>query len=128
VLEATLLGKPTLCLNLSGEPDRYPYAEEGVSLAARNLDAIRQAVPTLRSFAPTAAWHERRRRFLVRHLGPTVTGGSAAAFARFLQEFIDARGQPIRYAHVPMPLALGDTWTPIACQSMSPIAERCIQR
>jgi surface carbohydrate biosynthesis protein (TIGR04326 family) len=96
LLEATLLGRPTLCLNLSGEPDRYPYVEEGVSFPARSEEEIRSAVHRLCRFVPDAAWQERRQRFLERHLGPTVAAGAGAAFAELLAELFSAA--PIRRA------------------------------
>ncbi|MBO0697026.1 MAG: hypothetical protein J2P46_01405 [Zavarzinella sp.] len=84
--EATLLAKPTVCLNFSAEPFYYPYIEEGVSLGARTADDVGEALGRLRSFRPDTAWQERRMRFLERHLGPATTGTAAATFARHVRE------------------------------------------
>ena len=94
-LEAILLGRRTICINFSTEPDRYPYVAEGGSLGATNAAGLRAAVaaaldPRLRTQHETA-----RRQFLERHLGPTVDGRAANAFVALVQEII-AAGEIIR--------------------------------
>lgn len=81
VLEATVIGRPTVCLNFSAEPFYYPYVEEGVSIGARKPEAVGLALSRLRSFVPDSDWEDRRRRFLERHLGPAASGRAAVAFA-----------------------------------------------
>ena len=88
VMEATLIGKPTVCLNFSTEPFYYPYVEEGVSIGARGPEDLRRALHHLRSFEPDAKWHERRLWFLDRHLGPAAAGKGAAAFAAKIREVL----------------------------------------
>jgi hypothetical protein len=81
VLEATVIGTPTVCLNFSADPFYYPYVEEGVSIGVRKPEDVGSALVRLRSFVPDAAWEERRRQFLQRHLGPAATGRAASALA-----------------------------------------------
>jgi surface carbohydrate biosynthesis protein (TIGR04326 family) len=81
-LEATLIGKPTICLNFSGHADRYPYVEEGVSLPARSVDELKRSLA--RALAPSRALDDEARRtwFLRRHVGPTTDGAAAITLAR----------------------------------------------
>ncbi len=74
VLEATLLGKPTICANFSEEPDRYPYVADGASLPARSPQELGQSLDKLLSDGSDSEIDTRRQAFLTRHLGPTANG------------------------------------------------------
>jgi len=43
-LEAMMIGKPVLTINLTGQPDPVPYAEEGVALGVFQRDDIEPAI------------------------------------------------------------------------------------
>lgn len=91
ILEATLAGKLTVCLNFTTEPDYYPYVEDGVSLGVRRPEEMGPVLKHLRSFQPDENWHGRRMRFLERHLGPAATGKAAAVFTAHLREIVQAK-------------------------------------
>lgn len=81
ILEATLLGRRTICVNFSGAPDRYPYVQDGASLPARSPQEVEQALDTVLSRRDVDHLEDERRRFLQRHAGPSATGGAGAALA-----------------------------------------------
>lgn len=81
ILEATLIGKATICVNFSGEPDGYPYVEDGASLPARSIDELQQSLSAALG-SSQAAEVDRRRAFLARHAGPTIDGRAAITFAQ----------------------------------------------
>ena len=87
-LEATLIGRPTICINFSGHADRYPYVEEGVSLPARSVDELRRALAQVLAPSGTIASEQRRRAFLRRHVGPTTDGMGAETFARRVADLV----------------------------------------
>jgi surface carbohydrate biosynthesis protein (TIGR04326 family) len=88
LLEATLIGRPTICLNFSGQPDRYPYVDEGVSLPARSLEELRRSLTQVLGPAEYQVCETRRRAFLNRHLGPTTEGRAADTLAQRVAGFM----------------------------------------
>jgi surface carbohydrate biosynthesis protein (TIGR04326 family) len=86
ILEAALMGKSTICVNFSGEPDGYPYVEDGASLPARSVEELRHSLACALSDGYSSDAEGRRLAFLRRHAGPTVTGRAAAVFAQKLLE------------------------------------------
>jgi len=70
-MEANLVGKLVLTVNLGGGRDQYPYAEEGGAVAARSCEEI---LPVLRRLLTDQVTRQRlaqsRRRFIERHVGP----------------------------------------------------------
>jgi hypothetical protein len=88
VLEATLAGTPTVCVNFSTEPDYYPYVEEGVSLGAHRPDDVGPLLESLRSGRLKGAWQEKRAQFLERHLGPATHGRAAELLADRLRRMV----------------------------------------
>ena len=88
LLEATLLGKPTICLNFSGQPDRYPYVDEGVSLPARTADELKRSLAAVLAPSGGGTSEQRRMAFLRRHVGPTSEGRGALTFARRVADLI----------------------------------------
>jgi hypothetical protein len=87
-LEATLIGRPTICVNFSGHADRYPYVEEGVSLPARSVEELRSALAQVLASPGTIDCEQRRKGFLRRHVGPTMDGLGAETFARRVVELV----------------------------------------
>jgi hypothetical protein len=92
MLEAILLGRRTICVNFSSEADRYPYAEEGGSLGASSADELRAAVDAALDPRLNKQHEDARRRFLDRHLGPTVDGRAAEVFVQTVLEAIGVAG------------------------------------
>ena len=86
ILEATLLGRRTICVNFSGAPDRYPYVQDGASIPARSHSEVEEALETALSSRGGAHLEDERRRFLDRHAGPSATGGAGAALAARILE------------------------------------------
>jgi hypothetical protein len=82
ILEATLIGRKSICVNFSGEPDDYPYVDEGVSLPAKSIAELRDAVNRATSQDVNEAVEARRTEFLWRHLGPSTSGQAAECLAR----------------------------------------------
>lgn len=86
ILEASLLGKPTICLNYTGHPELYPFAREGLSLAANDAESMRQAVAEVKDPSNKKEREARRRRFLSRHVGPTLHGRAGETLARWIHD------------------------------------------
>lgn len=83
ILEATLIGKTSICVNFTGEPDEYPYVDDGASLPARSVAQLRHSLAAaLRQEDPAIG--ARRKAFLDKHAGPTAEGLGATTFARRL--------------------------------------------
>jgi surface carbohydrate biosynthesis protein (TIGR04326 family) len=93
ILEATLLGRPTICVNFSGHPDRYPYVLEGVSLPARSIDELQRSLERVLTDPDTCVCERRRKAFLNRHVGPTTEGRGALTFTRRLTDIATGRPQ-----------------------------------
>ena len=73
LFEAVLIGKPTICINYSEEPDRYPYVNNGASISARSKNELQTALQHclfINSERPTID----RIRFLDYHAGPSKFG------------------------------------------------------
>ncbi len=91
VLEAILLGRPTICVNFSGEADRYPYVAEGGSLGAASPRELRDAIDTLLDGSGDAKREADRRAFLVRHVGPSADGQAASTFVAKVLELFEGK-------------------------------------
>jgi hypothetical protein len=81
ILEATLIGTRSICLNFSGEPDRYPYVEDGASLPARSVEELGESLSQLLDAGADPARERGRTGFLIRHAGPTKDGRAASTLA-----------------------------------------------
>jgi len=81
VFEAILLGKRTICVNFSDEPDRYPYVANGGSLPARNAKQMAESMRLALSDEAADQLEVDRRRFLAYHAGPTAQGKAAETMA-----------------------------------------------
>jgi hypothetical protein len=102
ILEATLLGRRTICVNFSGAPDRYPYVDDGASIAARSHSEVEQALETALSTGGSDHIEDERRRFLHRHAGPSATGGAGALLAARILD-VACPDEPGREANAPLP-------------------------
>ncbi|MBL8800124.1 MAG: hypothetical protein JNM56_39950 [Planctomycetia bacterium] len=89
LLEATLLGKPTISLDYSSAGDPYPYVEEGVSVRARDRGELAEALAAVRDGSyRTEEWSRRRAAFLRRHVGAAAEGQATETFVRLLHQFL----------------------------------------
>jgi len=88
VFEAILLGRKTVCVNFSGEPDRYPYAADGGSVAARSVEEVHAALDRVLSDRSRDELEAGRRRFLARHAGPAAEGKAAEELARLVGSLV----------------------------------------
>ena len=84
VFEAIMLGRGTICVNFSDEPDRYPYVASGGSVPARDAAQMRDAIATVLS--PDYVEHRAagRAKFLAHHAGPGATGQAARTLAELV--------------------------------------------
>ena len=94
VLEAILLGRTTICVNFSGEPAWYPYAEDGGSLPGRTPEELRTALVRALDHPDEVGRELDRDGFLRRHAGPTADGQASASLARVLLELMAGGGEP----------------------------------
>ena len=91
ILEATLAGRPTICVNFSNEPDGYPYVEDGASLPARTASELRASLDRALRPADPGGGQSTRAAFLHKHAGPTAVGQAAATFAQRLRTLVAER-------------------------------------
>lgn len=86
--DAMLLGKPVVTVNLTGRPERYPFAASG---AAIEIASREEALAKLRAAlldAPTRThMQQRQQEFLREHFGP-LDGQAAARAAAILVELM----------------------------------------
>jgi hypothetical protein len=93
ILEATLIGTRSICLNFSGEPDRYPYVEDGASLPARNAEELARSFSRALESESNPGGVARRLTFLARHAGPTSEGRAASTLAERVVELCQSPGR-----------------------------------
>ena len=98
VFEAILLGRPTICVNFSDEPDRYPYVSDGGSLGARREEELSDALDLLLSNDASEELAAGRQRFLRQHAGPSAEGLAAEALARSVLAVAGSPGQSAKAA------------------------------
>ncbi|MHC4561625.1 MAG: hypothetical protein ACYS8X_02515 [Planctomycetota bacterium] len=94
VFEAALLGKRTICVNFSDEPDRYPYVANGAALPARNGEQMAQSMGLALRDEATDQLDADCRRFLAYHAGPTAQGDAAETMAAHILSL--GVGEPAR--------------------------------
>jgi hypothetical protein len=81
ILEATLLGRRTICVNFSGEPDRFPYVQDGASLPARSPQEVGKVLNAVLTPGRDEHLEAERERFLRRHAGPSAAGAAGLTLA-----------------------------------------------
>jgi hypothetical protein len=91
ILEAMLLGRRTICVNFSGQPDGYPYVEEGASVGARSPSDVRRALGEVLSGQRLDQLEAHRKRFLERHAGPSAAGRAGLTMAAQVLEVAGIR-------------------------------------
>jgi CDP-glycerol glycerophosphotransferase (TagB/SpsB family) len=96
VLEATLLGRRTICVNFSGVADRYPYVEDGASVPARSAREMETALDAVLSSETREQLEAARQRFLKRHAGPSATGEAGMVLARNIVELAGTKTARLR--------------------------------
>ncbi|OHB69074.1 MAG: hypothetical protein A2V70_11610 [Planctomycetes bacterium RBG_13_63_9] len=84
VLEAILMGRRTICINFTDEPDRYPYVADGGSLGARSAGQLRAALDKVFSPEAQEELEAGRRAFLERHAAPSADGEGSDTFVQML--------------------------------------------
>jgi hypothetical protein len=93
VLEAALLGRGTICVNFSDEPDWYPYVADGGALRAKSESELALRLAEL--LEGDADAQERivtgRMEFLRRHAGPAGEGRAAEELADRIEALIEGR-------------------------------------
>jgi UDP-N-acetylglucosamine 2-epimerase len=90
-LEAVIVGKPVVSINLTGADDCYPFAASGAVLAARTPGEI---LPLLRAALTDEQTRQqlmqRRAEFIERHVGP-LDGRAAERMARIILDIARQR-------------------------------------
>jgi hypothetical protein len=104
VLEACLLDRPTICVNFSHEPDRYPYAQEGASLPAGSRQQMQAALEVVLARDSRHDLAERRRAFVQRHAGPTAEGRGATVLAAQLRAIVSDHRAASPRSELPAPV------------------------
>ncbi|MFC1927493.1 UDP-N-acetylglucosamine 2-epimerase [Chloroflexota bacterium] len=90
-LEAIMLDKPVITINLSGEPTPVPYAEEGAALGVYRLEDIYQAIlKVLHDEEARSRLKTGRERFVRRWAGEP-DGKAAQRIVMLMKEMIAAR-------------------------------------
>jgi len=89
VLEAILKRRWAVCANFSGEPDAYPYVEDGGALGAGTTEELARALQTLLNGKDLEELESRRQSFLERHAGPAADGKATETFVDRLLELVD---------------------------------------
>jgi hypothetical protein len=90
VLEAGLVGRPVITVNLTGLKDPYPFAAEGGALGVYRLQDIQPALGAVLR-GETGVPPETSRRFLVRHAGP-LDGQATARMCEVLAGYAQPAG------------------------------------
>ncbi len=99
IYEAILLGKRTICLNFSGEPDLYPYVADGGSLAARSTEQLRRALERACDQGGPSQFQAQRRRFLDEHVAPRGQERFAQRAAGQILSLVGDRRPPSGVCH-----------------------------
>ena len=86
ILEAVLLGRRAISVNLSGEPDWYPYVQDGGALPARTVEELETSLGHSLNDPMSPLEQQRRREFLARHAGPAAEGKAADTLAKRILE------------------------------------------
>lgn len=94
ILEAILLGRKTVCINFSLEPDKYPYVADGGSLDAGSKEELSAALDRAFSQEYETPWAAARKRFLQRHAGPAAEGRAAETLARKVLQLCGREERP----------------------------------
>ena len=85
-VEAMILRCPVICMNLTGNPDKLPYAEEGAALGVHHPDEVNPAIAkALLDEGTKTGLKERQTAYLKKQFS-TTTGGASARIARLLEE------------------------------------------
>jgi hypothetical protein len=86
VIEATVVGVPSLTVNMTGGPDPVPYAAEGMALGAASAEEARSAIASLRDDAAHRAALEQASASIERHVGPLDGKASERAAALIAEQ------------------------------------------
>ena len=93
ILESALVGTPSICVNFSGEPDWYPYVEEGGSLPARSVEELTRSMARALEVGSDGDSGRDRLTFLTRHAGPAKDGRAAMTLAERIAELCQRPGR-----------------------------------
>jgi hypothetical protein len=93
ILESALVGTPSICVNFSGEPDWYPYVEEGGSLPARSVEELMRSMARALEAGSDGDSGRDRLTFLTRHAGPAKDGRAAITLAERIAELCQRPGR-----------------------------------
>ncbi len=91
ILEAIILGRKTICVNFSDEPDRFPFVADGGSLPGNSTEQISESLEKLLDPGFQEEFKKRRESFLERHVGPTVTGSAAHTLSSLIVDLVRDR-------------------------------------
>jgi hypothetical protein len=86
LLEGIVRGRPAVCLNFSGEPDRYPYVDHGGALPGRTPEQLHRSLERALEGDANGELERAREQFLQRHVGPARRGQAAEELARRVLE------------------------------------------
>jgi len=91
-VEAMMLDRPVICVNLSGEPDKLAYVQEGAALGVYEASEASSALDkALHDHELRAALDKGRRTFLERHFCG-ADGNASLRIVKLLEKLAERRG------------------------------------
>jgi len=85
-VEAMILKRPVICMNLAGKPDKLPYAQEGAALGVHHPDEVDPAITkALFDEETKKSLAERQTAFLKKQFH-TTTGDASLEIARLVEK------------------------------------------
>ena len=91
VLEAAIMGRLVICVNLTGSPLPIPFVEQGVAIGAETADELREVLPRCLDDAPFIGMARRRQEQYFAKNQHVVDGKAAHRVARFVKEELAER-------------------------------------
>jgi glycosyltransferase involved in cell wall biosynthesis len=85
-IEAMILQRPVICMNLSGKPDKLPYSEEGAALGVHHPDEVGHAIMKALFDEKTKTSLRDRQTAYLKNGFSTTTGDASLRIAELIKE------------------------------------------
>jgi UDP-N-acetylglucosamine 2-epimerase len=85
-VEAMILKRPVICMNLTGKPDKLPYAQEGAALGVHHPDEVGPAITKALFDEETKTSLAERQIAYLKKQFCTTTGDASLRIARLIEE------------------------------------------
>ncbi|MFC1952768.1 UDP-N-acetylglucosamine 2-epimerase [Chloroflexota bacterium] len=90
-LEAMMIDKPVVTINLSGQPDPVPYAEEGVAIGAYRREDIEPAILEALNNEDTRSQLKAARKKFIRKWAGEPDGNASLRVVKLIEEMIGSK-------------------------------------